>query len=241
MKFNYIVWDLDGVMINGQEGVIKGVNYVLKTLNYPPMTPVHVQMLFTAPKVQVAFERICSVPSHTAVKYAEMYMDAYLNYYLLEARLQDGINNVIETLYARNMPQAIATNRHHECAIRLCQHFGFTEYCSPIIGSDGKEETTKSDIIRECLKTMGCPNPEEAIMLGDLPGDILCAEEVGMHFLGVNYGFSFHNVLGYANSPEEILTILVSSSRSCPTTVLKNTNMNKLLNKNAQVVLPPVV
>lgn len=210
MKINYIVWDLDGVMLNGQEGVIKGVNYVLKTLNYPPMTPVHEQMLLTAPKVQIAFERICGVPSHTAVKYAEMYKDAYLNYYLLEARLQDGISDVIETLYAHNVPQAIATNKRHECAIKLCQHFGFNEYCSPIIGSDGKEETTKSDTIRKCLKRMGCQDPKEAIMIGDLPGDIKSAEEVGMHFLGVNYGFGFRDVLGYANSPREILTLLKS-------------------------------
>ncbi len=208
MKINYIVWDLDGVMINGQEGVIKGVNHVLRMTGRPLMSPEHIHMLLTAPKVQVAFERICSVPPEVAVIYADMYRDAYLNHYLFEARVQDGISNVIETLYAHNVPQAIATNKRHECAIKLCQHFGFNEYCSPIIGSDGKEGTTKSDTIRKCLRRMGCQVPGEAIMIGDLPGDIKSAEEVGMHFLGVNYGFGFRDVLGYANTPGEILTLL---------------------------------
>ena len=99
MIVDYIVWDLDGVMIHGQEGVIKGVNHVLRMTGRPLMTPAHVQMLLTAPKVQVAFERICSVPSEVAVMYADMYRDAYLNHYLLEARLQDGIIGVLETLH----------------------------------------------------------------------------------------------------------------------------------------------
>ena len=204
MTIDFIVWDLDGVMIHGQEGVINGVNHVLRMTGRPLMTPDHIQMLLTAPKVQVAFERICSVPPEVAATYADMYRDAYLKHYLFEASVQDGIIEVLETLHRENIVQAIATNKRHECAVKLCQYFGFTEYCSPVIGSDGKAETKKSDLIHECLAVMGCKDPKRAVMIGDLQGDLKSAKEVGVHFLGVNYGYGFHDVPGYANSPGEI-------------------------------------
>lgn len=34
------------------------------------------------------------------------------------------------------------------------------------------------------------------------------SKEAGIDFLGVNYGFGFQNIKGYANTPEDIITLL---------------------------------
>lgn len=205
MEYNYIVWDLDGVMINGQEGVIKAVNHVLKKMKYPEMTEKHIIDLLTAPKVQIAFERICNVSAEVSSLYADMYKDVYLKYYLYDAKLQDGIIHVLEQIHAHSIHQAIATNKRHECAEKLCEHFGFTKYCCPVIGSDGMPGTTKADLINHCLLAMGCRRKEEAVLIGDLPGDKASAKALGIDFLGVNYGFGFKGICGYAHSPEDVL------------------------------------
>lgn len=125
----------------------------------------------------------------------------------MKATVYDGVYDVMESLRARGVKQAIATNKRQDYATEICEHFGFDKYCFPIIGADNDNKLTKADLIKKCLQTLNVTNLSSAVMIGDTNGDKTAAETVDIDFIGVNYGFGFNNVAGYANTPPDILKL----------------------------------
>lgn len=105
----------------------------------------------------------------------------------------------------------VATNKSHDNAISILEHFGVAHYCDFMMGSDLGGKLTKADIIQECLVQTNV-TPEEAIYIGDSIFDLEGAEKVGMCFIGVTYGFGFreeqdlkeHNYVGVCQTLDEI-------------------------------------
>ena len=101
----------------------------------------------------------------------------------------------------------MATNKRQDYAIDICKHFGIDKYCQPIYGADNFNKLSKAELIKNCLKDLEVAD-NQVVMIGDTIGDKVAAEQAGVGFIGVNYGFGFKNIEGYANSPSEILDLL---------------------------------
>ena len=79
----------------------------------------------------------------------------------------------------------MATSKPTPFAERIAEHFGFARYFRLVSGStlDGTR-TTKSDVIRHALGTLGIA-PQEAVMIGDRRYDIEGAAETGLASIAV--------------------------------------------------------
>lgn len=116
---------------------------------------------------------------------------------------------VLATLKEKGCRQAIATNKRQDYAEGIIQHFGMGKFCSPIYGAANTNKYTKSQLIEKCLQDLGVKNRSQAVMIGDTTNDRDSAAEVGIDFIGVNYGFGFKEVEEYASSPNELLNFLL--------------------------------
>lgn len=207
MIYTTVIWDVDGTLLDTHKGVINAVNTVLLGNGFAFLTKKEECMLVGTPKIAGFFRKHCKVPDEQALALSRQYREEYKSRHLFEATTYDGISDVMDTLQKRCVKQAIATMKRQDYATEICEHFGFDKYCFPIIGADNDNKLTKADLIKRCLQTLNVADLSSAVMIGDTDGDKIAAETVGIDFVGVNYGFGFNNVAGYANTPLDILKL----------------------------------
>ncbi len=185
MKYEAVIWDVDGTLLNTQEGLLAAYRYTLNTLGLPPRTD-EVLSSYIGPTPPTVFRRYFEMEAAEAQKAADIFRERYKEHDLLKASVYEGTLEVLEALKAHGIRQAIATNKRQDYATDICAHFGLDRYCSPIYGADNENRLTKADLIRKCLDDLGV---SRAVMVGDTEGDRQAAEQAGIDFIGVGYGF----------------------------------------------------
>ena len=204
MKIKAVIWDVDGTLLNTQEGLTAAYRYTIEQCHLPSKTDEELSS-YIGPTPQTIFMNHFGLNEENAQRAAEIFRERYRSHDLFKALLYPGVEDVLSSLDEAGIQQAIATNKRQDYATEICELFGLDDYCAPIIGADNENKLTKADIIKKCLEVLKISDPSSVVMIGDTEGDKQAAQAAGVQFLGVNYGFGFNNVLHYANSPEEIL------------------------------------
>lgn len=201
MKYQAIIYDIDGTLLDTSEGVVDTYRYIIGVLGLKQMNDAELVRL-NGPVSQVVFSEYFHLQGEHIQHATDLYRKYYLKHNVYKAKLYDGIKELLEIVRSCGVSQAVATNKRQDIAEAVCDHFGISPYLCPIIGQDNVPTRTKMDIINECLLKLGT---RCAVMVGDTGSDKQAAKEAGIDFIGVNYGYGFQNVPGYVNSPKEIL------------------------------------
>lgn len=207
MKIKAVLWDVDGTLLNTQEGLTAAYRYAIEQCHLPTKTDEELRS-YIGPTPQTIFMTHFALNKNEAQHAADIFRERYKLHDLFKTFRYPGVEDVLSSLGEAGIQQAIATNKRQDYATEICKHFGIDDYCAPIIGADDENKLTKADLIKECLEKLGISDPSSVVMIGDTEGDKQAAEEARVKFIGVNYGYGFQNVLGYANSPEEIPELL---------------------------------
>ena len=201
MKYDLVIWDIDGTLLNTEEGLVTAYQYTIDKLHLP-FKSVNEIKFFIGPVPQTVFIQQFAMTPDKAQEAANIFRNRYKNHDLLKAYPYDGILEVLQYIQSQGIKQAIATNKRQDYAIDICKHFGIYKFCEPILGPDNITSKTKADLIQDCVVAT---NAKKAVMIGDTNGDKRAAEIAEIDFIGVNYGFGFCNIEEYANAPLEIL------------------------------------
>ncbi len=215
-QYQYVVFDVDGTLLDTAEGVLEAVKRTMRQekLEIPAED---VLRTFIGPPIQNSFQKAYGLNKERAQELAVIFR----NYYkeddcLLKARPYEGIDKVCRRLAEQGVKIGIATYKRQDYADKIVRHFGFGDYTDDIYGADNENKLKKVDIIRLCLKQMNCTDLKKAVMVGDSDNDAVGAQEVGIDFIGVTYGFGFKNQkdvnrypnIGYAEVPSELPDVL---------------------------------
>lgn len=203
MKIKTVLWDVDGTLLNTQEGLTAAYRYTIEQCQLPFKTDKQISS-FIGPTSQTVFMTHFDLNKEAAQYVAEIFRERYKSHDLFKAFLYNGIKDILEHLQKEGIQQAIATYKRQDYATEICEHFGLDDYCSPIVGADSENKLTKADLINKCLETLEISDPTSVVMIGDTEGDKQASQIAGVHFLGVNYGYGFRNVPDYADSVKEI-------------------------------------
>lgn len=212
MKYKTVIWDVDGTLLDTHQGVAASVRYSLDKCGVD-WNETHISRILNTPKIKGAFMTIMGMSEHDSEIATDIFRNQYKDVDLLKAKRYPGVVKVLETLKRAGINQAIATNKRQDCALTICHHFKLDKYCAPIIGGDRYNSRSKSDLIQDCLDTLGVTDKSSTVMIGDMPADKEAAELLGIDFIGVNYGFGFRDNPKYANSPIDILNKMNERSK----------------------------
>lgn len=207
-----VIFDLDGCLIDSSEGIADSIIYTLKYLGvYRENLPVD---NFIGPPIQESLKKYCGMDDVKAQTGAEIFRNYYKRNALFKAKVYDGILDLLSTLKSKNLYLGVATYKREDYAKLLLEKFQISDYLDTINGADNYNKLTKKDIIENCLSSMHCA-VDNTVMVGDTYHDGYAAEEAGMAFIGVTWGFGFKpndipsvRHLGMADNPVEILSII---------------------------------
>lgn len=209
--YQYILFDLDGTIINSAEGIINCVRYALEDFGITEEDDEKLKA-FIGPPLVDSFQEFYHFSEEDAKKATEKYRERYRDKGIFEIEMYDGIEEVFRILKERKKTIALATSKPKVFATRIMEKLGLISYIDVITGSefDGRRDK-KEDVLEEVFLRLGNPKPEEVLMIGDRKFDIIGAKAWGVDSVGVTYGFAPEGELEeygatyIADSPDEIL------------------------------------
>ena len=145
-----------------------------------------------------------------------LYRDYYDEVGQTSNKLFDGVIEMLTALRERGFKIAVCTSKNEPVAEMVCDKMGLSPYLDAICGStfDGSRRA-KADIIPYAIKTLGCRDKENALMIGDTDYDARGAQLAGVDFLGVTYGYGTVEsmqacgAIGFAKSPAGIVELMI--------------------------------
>ena len=112
MKYQAVIFDLDGTLLNTLEDLADSVNFALKQFGYPIRNIAEVRA-FVGNGVQKLIER--AVPEQTTMEKTLACLEVFRNYYAKNMRnktcLYEGIKELLQGLNERKIKMAIVSNK----------------------------------------------------------------------------------------------------------------------------------
>lgn len=214
-KYDLVIFDLDGTVLNTTEGVLAAVKHTIKQFGFDMPSDERLES-FIGPPIQDSFAKMYGLSGDILQDIATVFRNQYKDVDLLKAKPYDGIYDLLVELERRGMDSAIATYKREDYALTLLKHYNFDKYMKIMHGGDHENKLKKSDIIRICIEEANIKDLNKVVMIGDTVHDAIGAENMEVDFIGVTYGFGFnsqHEIdsvrsIGFCDKPIDILKII---------------------------------
>ncbi len=201
MRFQHILFDLDGTLTDPAEGICASVIYALRRAGRPAGPPEEYYK-FIGPPLLESFSRFCEADDDEARTLLKYYRERFSVIGLYENRVYPGIPELLKELKDAGAELMVATSKPEVYCQRILDRFGLAEYFDFIAGSelDGTR-VAKVDVIAYALEQCGLTNDlGYCLMVGDREYDVLGARSNGIACAGVLYGYGSREELQKAGA-----------------------------------------
>lgn len=211
-KYELVIFDVDGTLLDTTEGVLSAVKYTIAQFDFAPLSDAQL-CRFIGPPIQNSFADAYGLKGDILQDIATVFRNEYKEHTLLQARPYDGIYDVFAGLRERKVKTAIATYKREDYALTLLKYFHFDSYTEIMHGADHENRLKKSDIIKLCIHESGVSDLSQVLMVGDTDNDAQGAHALGIDFLAVSFGFGYQKgekpdqypCIAVADTTQEIL------------------------------------
>lgn len=185
MRYDAVLFDLDGTLTASAPGIFGSVQHALMQLGYPPLEDSKLPG-FVGPPLYESFERIAGLDASQAEQAVAAYREHYEDSGLFRATVYEGIPNLLRQLRAQGVYVALASAKPIALAHRVLEHFGLTRFFDRVVGADpGRRESDKQSLLQDALPA----RYERAAMVGDRRYDMEAAKALGLDAVGATWGY----------------------------------------------------
>ena len=189
---NTILFDFDGTITDTGEGILKSVQYTLRTFGIPA-DDLEKLRCFVGPPPVDTFQYEFGMGPGEAAAAQRVFRREYRKNGVMQNTLYPGMAAMLHRLRGAGKTLAIATSKPTELAVLILDSYGLTELFHLIEGSplDG-HRTTKIQVMEAALQELNLTEKEKAetVMVGDRCFDIEGANHFGLKSIGVRYGYA---------------------------------------------------
>lgn len=214
MKYDAVVFDMDGTLIDTLEDLMDSVNYALAEFGFPARTYEEIRTFVGNGVRRLVY---LSVPEGTPDDVSEKCLDVFKAHYLHNSRNKTkpykGIPELLKTIFAAGFKTAVVTNKMQDAAVDIVRGF-FGDSIHVIIGQvDGVAQKPEPDGVWLALDKLGVSR-DRAVYVGDSEVDCMTAHNSKLSCIGVTWGFRGRKVLEdngaefIVSDPKEILDII---------------------------------
>ncbi|MFT5874091.1 MAG: pyrophosphatase PpaX [Clostridium sp.] len=183
MAIRNILFDLDGTLLDTNELIIQSFNHTYKRHLNKQVDREEIIKTF-GEILKITLDRECGDDSEEAIK---TYRSFQIENFEKLIAIPSGVKEGMKELHRQGYKLGIVTSRLNYSAIKGLKHFGLMDYFECIIGADDTEihkpDPTPALL---ALKQLG-GKPEETILVGDSPFDILCGKNAGITTVAVGW------------------------------------------------------
>ena len=190
-RFDAVIFDLDGTLLDTLEDIADAANHVLATHGLDAH-PLDDYRYFVGDGIRMLVTRILPEAQRTeeAVDRLEQdYREHYAHNWKVKTRPFDGVPEMLTALAEREVQMAVLSNKPED-SVQLCVTEYFPSQAFAAVFGDHPDRTRKPDpgAALGIAKRFGVP-PARVAFLGDTSVDMQTARAAGMFAVGVPWGF----------------------------------------------------
>ena len=210
LRYQTLIFDLDGTLSDPSEGIINCVNHGLAVGGYPLAEPGAIRRLIGPPLVEIFATLTGDDDEDRALRFVVAYREKYLASGYRENVIYPDIPDVLGTLSATGAVLGVCTSKRADQAEKIVDMFGLLPLFEFIDGGDIhiKKVMQLDRLVRNGI------DASTAVMIGDRAVDIEAARSNAIRSVGVCWGFGEQEEIEgarpdhIASSPAELLEIL---------------------------------
>ena len=213
-RFDTVLFDLDGTLLDTLEDLLGAANYTLRTLDYPERTLAEMRS-FVGNGAEMQLRRALGerADDETVRRALAIYKPYYAAHCQVKTRPYPGVLELMAELKRRGFRLAIVSNKPDE-AVKLLAAECFAGLADAAMGETPScRRKPTPDMVDAALAELGA-NKARAVYVGDSEVDVQTAKNAGMACISVCWGFRDREQLVQAGAVEiaasagELLTLL---------------------------------
>jgi HAD superfamily hydrolase (TIGR01509 family) len=186
-RIKLIIYDLDGVLINSEKGILETFKVVLDELKLS-YNEEKLQNLIGYSLPDILKKILPKNKQHLIEKASQLYRQKYVPIALRETVLIEGVVETLSSIKSLNIKQSIATNKSAPEAKQILKHLGILDYFDLLVGFfDVKNPKPAPDMINLILERLRL-KPEDAILVEDTIVGMAAGKGAGVHTVAVTTG-----------------------------------------------------
>ena len=195
MKYNYIIFDLDGTLLNTLDDLRDSTNFALRRFGFPERTTDEVRRFVGNGVARLIH---LAVPEGTDEKteadclavFKAHYKDNMTN----KTAPYPGIIELLKKLRALGVKIAVVSNKFEPAVVELCEDY-FGGLVDAAVGqTEDRQKKPAPDGVLYAMKLLGA-DPARTVYSGDSDVDVLTARNSNLPCIGVSWGFRERRVL----------------------------------------------
>ncbi|MBE7046686.1 MAG: HAD family hydrolase [Ruminococcaceae bacterium] len=187
-NYKYLLFDVDGTIIESGPGVENSYQYALDTLGYNVKVK---RKDIIGPPIKQSMMEIYGLTEEDATKGLELYRERYDRIGKKdETFLYDGIDTVLKKCKEKGYIVATATSKPEYFTTFILDNLNVSQYIDFIGAATlDKSRSTKETVIEYVLESLGVEDKSQVLLIGDTKFDLIGAETIGIDALAVAYGY----------------------------------------------------
>ena len=210
MRYDLVIFDLDGTLLNTIGDLAASVDYVMRSRNLPEHSDAEYRQMVGG-GIKRLVERALPAPLAANEAYVEECVAQFRRYYVenidRHTHPSEGMPALLHRLQRCGVKVAVASNKFQHGTERLvAKFFSDIEFVAIEGNRDGAPLKPDPQIVRNIMAIADVP-AERTIMVGDSGIDIRTAAAAGIASVGVAWGFRFAEELYDAGATKVASTI----------------------------------
>ena len=219
--YPYILFDLDGTLIDTGEGVGNSVLYAMERMGLTLPKDRSTLGRFVGPPLRESYAEFCHLSPEEVQRAIRIHREYYAEKGLWECSVYPGIPELLARLRDAGRILLVATSKPEKFSVALLEKLNLARYFTFIAGADNDETGTDSPradkvgVIRYGLEQCGITDLSGVVMVGDRKYDINGANAAGIASIGITYGYGDAEELAaagagwIADTPEAVGDLLL--------------------------------
>lgn len=195
MKYDYLVLDFNGTIIDDVDLCLNILNHLLKERNYKKVSLEEYKHIFTFPikkyYINAGFDLEKYSFTSISNEFISLYQKASLN-----CKLYEGINELIDKCNNNEVKVVLLSASQIDNLKEQTDHFGLSEKFEAILGTSTIEAASKVEIGKNYFKDK---QDKKILFVGDTTHDAEVASAIGADALLITHGHQARDILLKAN------------------------------------------
>jgi phosphoglycolate phosphatase len=195
-----VLFDLDGTLTDPRAGIVGCIRHAFEGLGRPCPDD-DVLATFIGPPLRRGFATLLDTTDRAEIEEAmRLYRERYSVTGLYEARVYDGVPEMLRAVGALAPAVFVATAKAAVFAERVVRHFALDHHFARVYGPelDGRLDD-KAELLAHLLSAERL-KPSATVMIGDRATDVLAAHANGVRAIGVLWGYGSEDELREAGA-----------------------------------------
>lgn len=193
-RFDGVVFDLDGTLIETAPDLAAALNHVLSEAGLPPVSLSAVRNM-VGDGARVLIQRGFAADGRTLADdeldhWFRIFLDYYRDHIADESHAFDGVVAVLDELHDAGLILGVCTNKPETMSQRLFEALGLSDRFTAMLGGDSLPvRKPHPGHLLGTLEQMGVA-PERSVMIGDSANDRDAARGAGVPVILVTFGYT---------------------------------------------------